>query len=129
MIEPITYLGIGFLSAGLIVWPLIFSWTERLAVRRLEAPHFAQRRNTLVECVKDNLVNRLKLDTCLPTVDFGASQETDRPEPLTPTPGPMFLPLDAVQRDQFANIESGKPAAQILSPPTQPIAPSNSTVH
>jgi len=129
MVEPITYLGIGFLSAGLIVWPLIFRWTERSAARRLEGPHFAQRSNKLVERVKDNRVNRLKLDTCLPTVDFGASQEADQPEPLTSTPGPMFLPLDAVQRNQFASIETGKPAAQVPSPPTQPIAPSTSTVH
>ena len=114
MVEPIAYLGIGFLSAGLIVWPIVFRWTERSAARRLEGPH---------------LRSVIKFDTCLPTVDFGASQEADQPEPPTPMPGPMFLPLDAVQRDQFASIETGKPAAQVPSPPTQPIAPSTSTVH
>ena len=129
MIEPVTYLGIGFLCAGLIVWPLIFRWTERSAARRLEALHLTQRSNSLVDRVKDNRVNRLKLDTCLPTVDFGASQEADQPEPLTPMPGPMFLPLDAVQRNQFASIETGKPAAQVPSPPTQPFALSSTTIH
>ena len=43
MIEPITFLGIGILCGGLIVWPLILRRTERLATRRLEASPVARK--------------------------------------------------------------------------------------
>ena len=137
MIEPITFLGIGILCGGLIVWPLILRRTERLATRRLEALPLLgkpstrsletsveqlsdKRTSERAGCGTDNDVNQ----PCLPIVDFGASTE-----PLTTALGPMFLPLTAVQRDQFPTIEMDKNVAQVSSPPIQPVALSSRTVH
>jgi len=139
MIEPITFLGIGIFCGGLIIWPLILRRTERLTARRLEKRLSSlgmsstrsfemnverQPSDKLTSeragCGKDNHVTQ----PSLPMVDFGASTE-----PPTTTPGPMFLPLTTIQRDQLPTIEMDINTAQVSSPPIQPLALSTRTLH
>jgi hypothetical protein len=136
MIEPITFLGIGIFCGGLIVWPLILRWTERLTARRLEAalPSLGKASTRSFEMSVEQPSDKLTSERagcgnhvnqpCLPMVDFGASTE-----PPKTTSGPMFLPLTAVQRDQLPSIEMDKSTAQIPSPPIQPLALSSRTLH
>ena len=137
VVEPISFLAIGLLSGGLVMWPLILRCTEQLAARRLEAALSSVKKrsirnfDTSAEELRDELPServgekddhRLKIEACLPTIDFGASHEIASDAPPN---GPMFLPLDAIQRN-----EMNKNTAQVpRRPPTQPFALSSTTIH
>jgi hypothetical protein len=114
MIEPIVYLGISFLFAGLIAWaamPLVRSRTARLTAQQifklldsyLEA-ELDKKSDEIDRLKRECDVLKTKIDALQSQVG-PATQETDPTIPPSARPRPMFLPLDTTQREQFAIAE------------------------
>ena len=112
MIEPIIYLGISFLFAGLMAWavtPLIRSRTALLIAQERDAALQAFEHSKSDLDIKNQLVLRLKREREMLRNEIGAlrkklgpaAQDIPSTQPWSTGEGPLFVELDSNERRQL----------------------------
>jgi len=112
MAEPIIYLGISFLFAGLIAWavmPLVRSRTARLTAQERDAARHMLSQIQAELDIQSQLVTHLKREREMLKSEIdalrsklgAAAGEVPTTKPWSTGLGPLFVKLDPDEREQF----------------------------